>query len=559
MTTLVLKRREALLDDLLSRSVVDAAAVARAELVAVRTGQPVEQVLNQLGALSDDDLVAAYARVSGCIIWEPLADPVAVNPADLRVSADFLRRGRILPIRKQGATLICAACDPLDEGVLSGLVFAVGGRVSLMIARPADWSRAFSQAYEAEAAIAPQADERRLEREIDQVSDSGGEGGGARLVASVFEAAVAAGASDIHFEPRRHDLRIRLRVDGQLVDHRLVSADLAPAAVSRIKVIANLNLGERRLPQDGRTSFVVQGRSVDVRVATSPTVFGESVVLRILDRAAVQLDLDRLGLSEETVGVLRRAARSPHGLFLITGPTGSGKTTTLYALLQTFAGSTRKVLSVEDPVEYHFDHVSQTQVAPNIGLTFASALRSFLRQDPDVILVGEIRDPETAAVAMQAAMTGHFVLASVHANDALAVVPRLLDMGVEPFQLAAGLRGVAAQRLVRRICEHCTDHRPPDESEVMFARSIGRAAPVKFAFGKGCPACGGSGFHGRTAIGEAFLASEPMLRAIADRSSTGALSGLAVEAGFRSMAVDGFDKVLAGLTTVDEVIAAVHV
>lgn len=559
MTSLVLKRREALLDDLLSRSVVDAAAVARAELVSVRTGQPVEQVLNQLGALSDDDLVTAYARVSGCAIWEPLADPVAVSPADLRVSADFLRRGRILPIRKQGATLVCAACDPLDEGVLSGLVFAVGGRVSLLVARPADWSRAFSQTYEAEAIISPQADERRLEREIDQVSDSGGEGGGARLVASVFEAAVASGASDIHFEPRRHDLRIRLRVDGQLIDHRLVSADLAPAAVSRIKVVANLNLGERRLPQDGRTSFVVQGRSIDVRVATSPTVFGESVVLRILDRAAVQLDLDRLGLGEETVGLLRQAARSPHGLFLITGPTGSGKTTTLYALLQTFAGSTRKVLSVEDPVEYHFDHVSQTQVAPGIGLTFASALRSFLRQDPDVILVGEIRDPETAAVAMQAAMTGHFVLASVHANDALAVVPRLLDMGVEPFQLAAGLRGVAAQRLVRRICEHCTDHRPADESEVMFARSIGGTMSAKVAFGRGCPACGGSGFKGRTAIGEAFLASEPMLRAIADRASTGALSGLAVDAGFRSMAVDGLDKVLAGLTTVDEVISAVHV
>ncbi|MFZ4607963.1 MAG: GspE/PulE family protein [Caulobacter sp.] len=559
MTALVLKRREALIEDLLARATIDAAAVARAELVSVRTGQPVEQVLNQLGALSDDDLVAAYSRVSDCAVWEPLADPVAVTPADLRVSTEFLRRNRILPLRKQGPVLVCAACDPLDEEALSGLVFAVGGRVSLMIARPADWSRAFAQSWEAETTIAPQADARRLEREIDQVADSGGEGGGARLVASVFEAAIAAGASDIHFEPRRHDLRIRLRVDGQLVDHRLVSADLAPAAVSRIKVIANLNLGERRLPQDGRTSFVVQGRSVDVRVATSPTVFGESVVLRILDRAAVQLDLDRLGLSEATVGVLRQAARSPHGLFLITGPTGSGKTTTLYALLQSFAGSTRKVLSVEDPVEYHFDHVSQTQVAPGIGLTFASALRSFLRQDPDVILVGEIRDPETAAVAMQAAMTGHFVLASVHANDALAVVPRLLDMGVEPFQLAAGLRGVAAQRLVRRICEGCKTHRPAAEAEVMFARSIGRPEPIRTAFGSGCSACGGSGFHGRTAIGEAFLASEPMLRAIAERSSTGALAELAQAAGFQSMAIDGFGKVMAGLTTVEEVIAAVHV
>lgn len=559
MTTLVHQRRQALLEDLQAGAIVDAAAVARAELVAVRTGQPVEQVLNQLGALSDDDLVAAYAKISACPVWDPVADPVTLAASELRVSVEFLRKSRILPLGKRGAVLICAACDPLDEEALSGLVFAVGSRVNLMVARPADWTRAFDAAFAGDAPAAPRADERRLEREIDQVSDSGGEGGGARLVASVFEAAIAAGASDIHFEPRRHDLRVRLRVDGRLVDHRLVSADLAPAAVSRIKVIANLNLGERRLPQDGRTSFVVQGRSVDVRVATSPTVFGESVVLRILDRAAVQLDLDRLGLNPATVSVLRRAAKSPHGLFLVTGPTGSGKTTTLYALLQTFAGSTRKVLSVEDPVEYHFDHVSQTQVAPGIGLTFASALRSFLRQDPDVILVGEIRDPETAAVAMQAAMTGHFVLASVHANDALAVVPRLLDMGVEPFQLAAGLRGVAAQRLVRRVCEACTGHRPPNESEMLFARSVGALPPTKVMFGRGCPQCGDSGFRGRTAIGEAFLATEAMLRAIADGSSMAGLADLAAAAGFQSMAADGLAKAAAGLTTIDEVVTAVHV
>ncbi|MBO9582481.1 MAG: Flp pilus assembly complex ATPase component TadA, partial [Sphingobium sp.] len=217
-----------------------------------------------------------------------------------------------------------------------------------------------------------------------------------------------------------------------------------------VKVIANLNLGERRLPQDGRTTFIVHGKQVDVRVATSPTVFGESAVLRILDRATVPLDLNAMGLSDYLKACLTKAARSPHGIFLVTGPTGSGKTTTLYGLLQTFAKSDRKVLSVEDPVEYHFEHVTQTQVAPGLGLTFAAALRSFLRQDPDVILVGEIRDPETAAVAIQAAMTGHFVLASVHANDALSALPRLQDMGIEPYQLAAGFRGVVAQRLVRK-------------------------------------------------------------------------------------------------------------
>src|SRR5262249_34165722 len=258
-------------------------------------------------------------------------------------------------------------------------------------------------------------------------------------------------------------------------EHERVSADLAAPAVSRVKVIANLDLGEKRLPQDGRTTFVIGGRQGDVRVATSPPVFGETAVLRILDPASVPLDLGPLGWSEAGAEKLLAAARSPHGMFLITGPTGSGKTTTLYALLQTFAGSGKKVLSIEDPVEYHFEHVVQTQVAPNLGLTFASALRSFLRQDPDVILVGEIRDPEPAPVAVQAAMTGHFVLASVHANSALAVLPRLQDMGVEPYQIAAGFRGAAAQRLVRRLCPKCRKRAQPSEAERVFAREVGFA------------------------------------------------------------------------------------
>lgn len=558
MTSLVRQRREAVLDRLRSDSRIDDAALARAELVAVRTGAPVEQVLNQLGTLSDDDLVSAYAAVSGCAVWNPLQAPPQIELASLGVSAEFLRRHRLLPLRREGPALVCAACDPLDEEALSGLVFAVGGRVSLMVARPADWARAFADIAEP-APAETQTDERRLEREIDQVADSSAEGAGARLVASVFEAAISAGASDIHFEPRRHDLLIRLRVDGQLIDHRAVAADLAPAAVSRVKVVANLNLGERRLPQDGRTSFVVQGRTIDVRVATAPTVFGESAVLRILDRANVQLDLDALGLGEGVSGILRRAAKAPHGLFLVTGPTGSGKTTTLYSLLQTFAGSRKKILSIEDPVEYHFDHVSQTQVAAHIGLTFASALRSFLRQDPDVILVGEIRDPETAAVAVQAAMTGHFVLASVHANDSLAVLPRLQDMGVEPYQVAAGFRGAAAQRLVRRLCQDCAALRAPDEAELAFARSLQVEAPTRVHDPVGCVKCSGTGFKGRTAIGEAFLADETMLRAIADRASPGDLAVLAGRAGLVSMAVDGCRRAALGVTTIAEVMAAVHV
>jgi type II secretory ATPase GspE/PulE/Tfp pilus assembly ATPase PilB-like protein len=551
--------RARLVEDLIERGRVELAAIARAELVSLRTGQPVEQVLNQLGVLSDEDLTQAYAQAAGCEIWEPHSRPASALTLDLGVTVDFLRRARLLPLDTAGAAVLCAACDPLDDEALAGLVFAANRPVSVLAARPGDWRRAFDERYGAEAAAPAEAlDERRLAREIDQVSDGAVEGSGARLVAEAFEEAIALGASDIHFEPRRHDLRVRLRVDGRMIDYRVVGADLAAPAVSRIKVIANLNLGERRLPQDGRTSFVIGGKSVDVRVATTPTVFGESAVLRILDRSAVPLELGGLGLAEGVTEALRRASRAPHGIFLVTGPTGSGKTTTLYALLETFTGSPKKVLSVEDPVEYHFDHVSQTQVAPGLGLTFAAALRSFLRLDPDIILVGEIRDPETAAVAIQAAMTGHLVLASIHANDALAVLPRLLDMGVEPYQLAAAFRGAVAQRLVRRLCPHCREPGPPTEAELAFAADQDLAAPLRTFRAVGCPACKGVGFKGRAPIAEAFLTDEALLRAIADRQPAAEIGRLARHLGLRSMAADGLDKAMRGETTLEEVMGAVH-
>jgi general secretion pathway protein E len=552
-------QRPAILDHLREVMGVDASAIARAELAAARTGQPIEQVLNQLGGLSDQHLVDAYVAVSGCRAWRPEEQPPLADLRDIGVTADFLRRSRLLPLEHPGPNLVCAACDPLDDDALAGLVFATGRDVTVLAARPADWRRAFDQMFAADGPTGPPADTRRLEREVDLLSDTASEGGGARLVAAIFESAIAAGASDIHFEPRRHDLRIRLRVDGRLLEHQVVSADYAAPAVSRVKVIANLNLGEKRLPQDGRTTFVVQGKQVDVRVATSPTVFGEAAVLRILDRTAVPLDLDVMGLSEPIAAILRRAAKAPHGIFLVTGPTGSGKTTSLYALLQTFAGLDRKVLSVEDPVEYHFEHVTQTQVAPQLGLTFAAALRSFLRQDPDVILVGEIRDPETAAVAVQAAMTGHLVLASVHANDALSVLPRLRDMGVEPYQLAAGFRGVVAQRLVRRLCLACRQEEAPSKEALHLCREAGLATPLRAFAPVGCPACKGAGFKGRLPIAEGFLANETFLRAVAEHRDAATLAALAGDGGLTSMLADGLTKYQAGLTTVSEVLAALHV
>ena len=351
---------------------------------------------------------------------------------------------------------------------------------------------------------------------------------------------------------------MRLRVDRRLIDHRIVSADLAAPAVSRVKVIANLDLGERRLPQDGRTTFVIGGRQVDVRVATSPTVFGEAAVLRILDRTSVPLDLDVLGLNIQVVHVLRRAAKSPQGMILVTGPTGSGKTTTLYPILNLVnrrEGHSRwRIRSSSDS-----STIPQTTVnEPQNGLTFANALRSLMRQDPDVILVGEIRDPETADMAVRAAMTGHKVLASIHANDVLAVLPRLQDMGVEPYQprresearRPSGWSGGSA-RIAANVAR-------PHEAERAFASAVHAETPSAAFDAIGCPTCAGAGFKGRVAIGEAFLANEEILRAVADRSSTREIAALARAAGLASMAVDGVAKAAEGLTTIEEVMAAVH-
>ena len=552
------ERRQALIAALKEAGAIDDGILSRAELVAARTSQPVEQVLNQMGGLSDEALAQAYATHSSFPLWTPTTEPPVLNLAGLGVTSDYLQKSRIMVVGVTPSTLICAVTDPFNDDALSGLRFATGRQIELRVARQSDWRSAFEQIYSREPTKPVALDERRLEREIDLVSDNVGDGPGARLVASIFEAAIAAGASDIHFEPRRHDLCIRLRVDGRMVAQQIAPADLAQPCVSRIKVIANLDLGERRLPQDGRTTFVIGGKSVDVRVATSPTVFGESAVLRILDRTAVPLDLDALSLNRGVVSILRRAASAPHGLFLVTGPTGSGKTTTLYALLQSFSGSAKKVLSVEDPVEYHFEHVSQTQVAPSVGLTFASALRSFLRQDPDVILVGEIRDPETASVAVQAAMTGHLVLASIHANDALGVVPRLQDMGVEPFQLAAGFRGAVAQRLVRRLCPDCTTKRPAEAADLSFAKSVGAEAAETIAEPVGCPKCKGSGYRGRITIAEGFSASEEFLRTVANPAVGEDLARVAARCGLASMASDGYRQIQAGLTTKEEVASAIY-
>jgi general secretion pathway protein E len=370
--------------------------------------------------------------------------------------------------------------------------------------------------------------------------------------------AVEARASDIHIEPMEGELVVRYRIDGVLHDMEPPPAQLAAAIVSRVKIMASLNIAERRLAQDGRIRFAVRGKEVEFRVSTISTVHGESVVLRILDRSNLKLDFESLGFDEEAVRAIRDLIGRPYGILLATGPTGSGKTTTLYTGLLELNTRQRKILTIEDPAEYQLKGINQVQVKPQIGVTFASALRSFLRQDPDVMMVGEIRDLETAQVAVQAALTGHVILSTLHTNDAASAITRLLDMGVEDFLLTSTLNGVVAQRLVRTLCRHCRESYEvlPELAEKMEIAPRPDGRPHILCRARGCEHCGGTGYFGRSSIVEVLTMNDAIRQLVLSRADNVAIRRQAIASGMRSMHRHGMKKVLAGDTSVEEVLRA---
>lgn len=519
------------------------AAAARAISL---NSEPLPLALNRLGAVSDGDLQAAFMAVSG----RPAAEASPDREAAGQVAAGFMRLHRAILLESNSSAICLGLVDPLDDEAVRGIRFALGCEIEVVVLKSGEQRRLFSEIYEDVASswtdeVAAR-DEGRTEAALEFDRDAPV----ARRVAGWLAMAVERRASDVHIEPRSNILSIRFRVDGVL--ETIAEEPLAAAAsvLARIKVLADLDLGERRASQDGRTTIVIAGRPIDLRVSIVPSVNGEAAVLRILDRAEVKLNFDHLGFSEPERALLDRAITWPHGLFLVTGPTGSGKTTTLYAGLEAMRTSARKVLTIEDPVEFHFDHVTQVQAASKAGVTFPSAIRSFLRQDPDVILVGEIRDGETARAAVQAALTGHLVLATLHAIDAPRAVPRLIDMGVEPFQLAACFRGALSQRLVRRLCAHCRRPRPVAQAE---AAPLGLSAEAMVFDNVGCPRCGRSGFTGRVAIAEGFEASEAFLADLRDLRPLEPAAEACLSGRLRH---DGGAKVAAGVTTPTEVLRA---
>ena len=527
-------------------------ALARARLVEAETGETLDKIVTRLGLISEDALAEALARATGL----PLVD-AASFPAETatipEISPPFLRDRRALPLSSDSKVVVVAMANPLDREAVDGIAFATGRRVERCVARGGDIDAAIDRLYRTDAAteVEDEVDEGDLERLKDLVSDAPVIRAVNRLIAD----AVDARASDIHLEPTEDRLSVRFRIDGLLRDMAPKPATMRAPVVSRIKVMAGLNIAERRLPQDGRLRLSVRGHEIDLRVATAPSIHGESVVMRILDRANLALDPGSLGFDADLAAQFLGALAQPHGIMLVTGPTGSGKTTTLYAALAHLNARERKLMTIEDPIEYRLPGVVQSQVNPVIGYTFSSALRSFLRQDPDVMMVGEIRDSETAQIAVQAALTGHMILSTLHTNTAAGAVTRLLDMGVEPFLLSSVLTGVLAQRLVRRLCPHC---REPYKADPALLERLGITPDADlhdtFYHPVGCPQCKGSGYAGRMAVFEFIRIDREMAGLILHRADTRAIAAAAARAGSGTLRADGIAKARQGLTALEEVL-----
>ncbi len=536
---------------LAARGLLTTEALARAELVRRESGEQLDTVLTRLGLMSEQALARAMADAHGLEILAPTAFPTtAIAPGDL--SAAFLHDVRALPVALDGDVVVVAVANPFDGFVAPAFEHALGRHVRRVVATSGDIESALDRLYDrssVEEDLAPELDEDDVERLKDLVSDAPVIRAVNRLIAQASDEK----ASDIHIEPTEDSLVVRFRVDGMLREAvRLPPAMRAPL-VSRIKVMADLNIAERRLPQDGRMRLAVRGQEIDLRVATAPSIHGESVVLRILDRSQLALDFGSLGFDDALSTAVRETIARPYGIMLVTGPTGSGKTTTLYAALSELNNVKSKLLTIEDPIEYRLPGIVQTQVNPAISFTFASALRSFLRQDPDVIMVGEIRDTETAQIAVQAALTGHMILSTLHTNTAAGAVTRLLDMGVEPFLLSSVLSGVLAQRLVRRLCAACRVPFTPDAEILTTIGAPTDLDKLHFHRAVGCPKCRGTGYSGRVALLE-FLPIDPRVaKLILHRADTREIAA-AAEGHMRTLRDDGVIKAAAGLTTIEEVL-----
>lgn len=520
------------------------------------------EVVISAGLASREDILGLVAEYLGYELQ--IGEVDEIDPEVISsIKSDMARQYGIVPLYLSEGGIHFLAGDPFNSAIIDDLTFALNLEIQLIVAEPDYVNQLLDHYYPTEenslddllGEVGLENFEGLDETKENELSDAANETPIIRFVNLVMQQAIRAQASDIHFEPFENEFRIRYRVDGALYEMSPPPKSLALPVISRIKVIADLNIAEHRIPQDGRIKMTIEGRAVDLRVSTLPTQFGESVVLRVLDKSAVNLDLDNLGLPENVKTGIRDAVRRPNGIFIVTGPTGSGKTTTLYSALREVNNMDTKLLTAEDPVEYELEGIMQVPVNHQVGLDFSRALRAFLRQDPDKIMVGEIRDIETARIAVQASLTGHVVLSTLHTNDAPGAVTRLIDMGLEPFLLSASLEFVLAQRLVRKICSGCKEEfEPKKEVFQNLGLNPNELGDRKFYFGAGCAECNQSGYRGRTGLFEMIKVTDVFREMINSGAATLVLKQNAIEQGMRTLREDGIRSIFDGESTVDEVL-----
>ncbi|MES2949194.1 MAG: type II secretion system ATPase GspE [Pseudomonadota bacterium] len=548
---------------LIARGKLDAANLERALRVQESDkNERIGTILVRSGMVAERDVVDAVS-VQLDVPVVLAAEYPELSVLEERVAIKFIKQARALPLHEDEEQLVLAMVDPLDDYVLNAFRLVTQREVVARLAVPSELDAAFERLYgtgktsmDQIVGDAQTRDEVDGNEDLQQLKELASEAPIIRLVSLIISHALQARASDIHIEPFENRLIVRYRVDGVMHEVESPPRRFSAAVISRIKIMASLDIAERRLPQDGRIKLRLQGKEIDLRVSTVPTMHGESVVMRILDKSGTALDFVTLGFDPAVLERFQDVLMQPHGIVLVTGPTGSGKTTTLYTALDKLNKPDIKILTVEDPVEYQMEGINQIQVKPQIGLTFANALRSIVRQDPDVIMIGEIRDLETAQIAVQSALTGHMVLSTLHTNDAASTINRLLDMGMDDYLLTSTVNGILAQRLVRTLCNHCRQAHPalPEVVEEMQLKRYTAAEPVMLYRPVGCEECGGTGYSGRVSIVELLVMTDTIRSMIMRRVTSGEVKQQAVADGMQTMYENGLSKAVAGVTTIEEVL-----
>jgi len=561
--------RQMIREALLASGKVDEKQIEECIKLEAETGQTIDQVLTKKQLLTEEETLQIFGKMLG-LPFVPKLEGIRVPPEYVhQVPVQFSRNYNLVAFERQNGTFRVATCSPFELHPMDDLSALIGGEVEPVLAPRSEIASLINRAYKAKADMVDEAlggledegDIVGLSKEIEEsedLLDMANKAPIIKLVNMILFQALKMRASDIHIQPLEDSVQIRYRIDGILYDMEATPKKVQEAIVSRIKVMGKMDIAERRLPQDGRSTIRLGGSEVDLRISSVPTNHGERLVLRILDKSARLYELEEIGLNEKNLDIIKRYIYYPNGIIFVTGPTGSGKTTTLYAVLNRINSAEKNIITIEDPIEYHLNGISQIQVSSKKGLTFAAGLRSLLRQDPDVMMVGEVRDVETARIAIQAALTGHLVFSTLHTNDASGAVTRMLDIGIEPYLVSSSIILVIAQRLVRLICPQCREEVAPKEVDVQKLGEVGLTPDDlpggRIARGRGCDNCYNTGFVERTGIYELLPIDDVVRRQIMDREGSSSIKRSAVERGHKTLRMDGVEKITKHQTTVDEVL-----